>query len=105
MADEYTPTIEELGWAWVAYRPGNRPVREVLAELDRALAAHDAEIRRDQAEKDARIARRDHLPRGYNPGALNRGSRSEWYARGRDQAAEAIRAQFTPSPKTEQETE
>ena len=38
------------------------------------------------------IAESDHLPRGFGLNALSMGSRSQWYANGRDQAAAAIRA-------------
>jgi len=58
------------------------------------LRAVEAAVRADQIEKDAQIAAGDHRPTGYGIGALNSGSRSQWYSRGRDQAGDAIRAQL-----------
>lgn len=64
MADEYTPTT---GQVRNRYASGRRildardacltPVGELDAEFDRWLAAHDAEIRRDEREKVARELR------------------------------------------------
>jgi len=59
-----------------------------------AVESFEVAIRADQIEKDAQIAAGDHRPTGYGIGALNSGSRSQWYSRGRDQAGDAIRAQL-----------
>jgi len=66
-----------------------RVVDAILPIIARERAAAKAE----QQEADALIAERDYMPKGFGPGALNEGSRSQWYARGRDQAAAAIRAE------------
>jgi len=63
-------------------------------DRDAGLRAVEAAVRADQLEKDAQIAAGDHRPTGYGIGALNSGSRSQWYSRGRDQAGFAIRAQL-----------
>jgi len=60
VADEYTPTTEEIRdyvevggepRPWMPPEPAKDAAR--AAAFDRWLAAHDAEIRRDQTEKDA----------------------------------------------------
>jgi len=99
---EYTPTTNWLrimvGYAATTATDRAKPVEAARAEgyerFDRWLAAHDAAVRADQIEKDAQIAAGDHRPTGYGIGALNSGSRSQWYSRGRDQAGVAIRAQL-----------
>jgi len=95
MADEYVPTTEEIRdyvevggepRPWMPPEPTKDAAR--AAAFDRWLAAHDAETRRDQAEKDAGIAesiRDDEVAPRWRTATL-------------------IRAQFaTPSPETEQE--
>ena len=110
MADEYTPTMEELGWAWIAYRPGNRPVREVLAELDRALAAHDAEIRRNQALADSVLADRAGRPDIGRAIVIPFAIKSQCTEKGHSGCEQKIidgeawtMHHATPSPETEQE--
>ena len=79
MADEYTPTMQHLRAAW--FRGRFYPER-MSAESDAEIDRFVAEIRRDQAEKDAGIA------------ALitHHGSPCR--------AVTDIRRQFTPSPET-----
>lgn len=55
------------------------------------LAAHDAVVVAEERERCARAAESNHRPYGFGLGALNTGSRSQWYSRGRDQAANEIR--------------
>jgi len=59
VADEYTPTKSEVegNWCYVpphAYGKSEREHRQTerRQQFHRWLAAHDAEIRRDQAERD-----------------------------------------------------
>ena len=63
-------------------------VEQELADLKEWFAG----VKAEQREADAVIAESDHLPRGFGLNALSMGSRSQWYANGRDQAAAAIRA-------------
>jgi len=79
--------------------PAARILNEVADTLDEVerLRLSESEIRRDQAEKDAGIA----LALDQSVGGVG-----QWYdghSAGVNDAAEDIRAQFTPSPETEQE--
>jgi len=92
VTDEYTPEWrdEVLGWMELPTK----------AQVFAAVAAHDAEIRRDQAEKDAAIA-----GNSQSAGLLTDPVPGDWAA---DARARLIRrrilSQFpTPSPETGQE--
>jgi len=87
--NEHTPTMDAIRERY----SGN--LVWLVERFDRALAAHDAEIRRDQAEKDAGIVR--------DWGDRHEGVVGTYSAR---LIEDRIRAQFpspTPSPETEQE--
>ena len=92
MNDEYTPSITAIRDGWgLAVDFHRRP--EKLAEFDRAMAAHDAEIRAEQIETDAEIAGDIEYIRdwdGYTPDDASHNTRLR--------AAEAIRAQLAPRP-------
>lgn len=57
MSDEYTPSMDEIRLAWWM-TPDNPADNEGASDVsfDQAIAAHDAEVRADQIEKDAAIA-------------------------------------------------
>jgi len=79
-----------------AYGKSEREHRQTerRQQFDRWLAAHDAEIRRDQAEKDAAIVDGGQF---YND---ELSSAEKWHNNGRRAASRDIRAQFaTPSPE------
>jgi len=98
VADEYTPTTEEIrdyvevgGEPQPWMPPDDDKDAARAAAFDRWLAAHDAEIRRDQAETIIEWIEGKNLG-GVYPDFQNE---TEYHA--------ALRAQFTPSPETEQE--
>jgi len=99
VADEYTPTMDEVR----AQFPDERD----RAWFDRALAAHDAEIRRDQAEKLAAFVKEASEIRRAYLDFWGAHSFNDIQAVGREPqmpdtpALDAALA--TPSPETEQE--
>lgn len=61
MSNEYTPSMDEVRDAFAGKGTGygNEPHYErQAAEFDRWLADHDVQVRADQAERDAMIAKR-----------------------------------------------
>ena len=105
MADEYTPDFDDLLTAYAIQDRGSFDLaaRKVRRDAGFALlAAHDAEIRRDQAEKDAGIAA--DIAIRLNNDALQ-ASDAQWLrasgmAAGASEVARALGPQFTPSPET-----
>ena len=105
MTAKYTPTTAAIRKVYSAApiiternRLGDSDVARNALAFERWLAAHDADIRRDQAETDAAIAQR-RIDIGY---AWHPIITAEFPDNGQHIAA-AIRTQFaTSSPETEQ---
>lgn len=73
MSEPYTPSVEEVRERFVDGFPIDTWLisrEQCGTDFDRWLAAHDAQVRRDQAEADAQIVEAERLGREWAAAAI-----------------------------------